>query len=60
MAEIDMMDQEKLIRMIKKVQKAAESLDDGAHKDAILGGLDATYEETQKTWPGSRNTTLLH
>jgi len=59
MTEINMMDQQKLIRMIKKVQKAAESLDDSFHKDAILGGLDAIYEEAEKPME-VRNTALLH
>ena len=59
MTEINMMDQQKLIRMVKKVQKAAESLPDGFHKDAILGGLDAICEEVEKP-VFVRNTVLLH
>ena len=53
------MDQKKLIRMINKVQEAAEKLDDSPHKDAILGGLDAISDEAEKPLPG-RNTALLH
>ncbi len=62
MVKDDGMDQKKLLRMIKRVQKAAESLTDSAHKDAILGGLDAVFEEAQKpvSMAVVRNTTLLH
>ena len=42
------MDQKKLVAMIKRTIKAAEKISDGTHKDAIAGALDAILDEAQK------------
>jgi len=42
------MDQKKLVNMIKRTIKAAERLSNGPHKDAMTGALDAILDEAEK------------
>ena len=52
------MDQKKLVAMIKRTIKAAEQIYDGTHKDAITGALDAILDEAQKPYVTPANEVI--
>ena len=52
------MDQKKLVSMIKRTIKAAEQISDGIHKDAITGALDAILDEAQKPYVAPTNEVI--
>ena len=52
------MDQKKLVNMIKRTINAAERITNGPHKDAMTGALDAILDEAQKPCASPCDTVL--
>lgn len=54
------LDQKKIVKMINKALKVGAQLPEGAHRNAMLGTLDALLEEAKKPLSSPRGKTVLH